>query len=69
VRPVAHRWFMPDSEVAALQAVGRAVPVPVAARGIGGGVGLSTVLAWTAIGLPLAWGVWITLAKVAVLFG
>jgi len=69
VRPVAHRWFMPDSEVAALQAAGRAVPVPVAARGIGGGVGLSTVLAWTAIGLPLAWGVWITLAKVAVLFG
>jgi len=69
VRPVAHRWFMPDSEVAALQAAGRAVPVPAAARGIGGGVGLSTVLAWTAIGLPLAWGVWITLAKVAVLFG
>jgi len=69
VRPVAHRWFMRDSEVMALQAAGRAVPMPAAARGIGGGVGLSTVFAWTAIGLPLAWGVWITLAKVAVLFG
>ena len=33
VRPVAHRWFMPDAEVAALQAAGRAVPVPVAAPG------------------------------------
>ena len=29
---------------------------------------LAVVLAWTAVGVPLAWGVWITLEKAWVLF-
>ena len=27
-----------------------------------------TIAAWLAVGIPLAWGVWITLQKTAVLF-
>ena len=47
---------------------GVALP-PVISSGVGSGA-LSPVaiLAWAAVGLPIAWGVWITLAKVAVLF-
>jgi hypothetical protein len=26
------------------------------------------VLAWAAVGIPILWGIWVTLAKVAALF-
>lgn len=29
---------------------------------------IAVALAWTAVGIPLAWGVWITLEKAWVLF-
>ncbi|WP_438942578.1 MFS transporter small subunit, partial [Ralstonia solanacearum] len=32
------------------------------------GSAVAVVLAWAAVGLPLGWGVWITLQKAAVLF-
>jgi MFS family permease len=66
VRPVAQKWFMSDAEVAALQVRGdsTAMAVPSGA----GDVSLASVLAWTAVGIPILWGVWITLDKVAVLF-
>ena len=65
VRPVATKWFMSDAEVTALQ--GRAASV----RGESntGGFTATTALAWAAVGIPILWGVWITVAKVAVLFG
>jgi MFS family permease len=65
VRPVPRSMFMAEKDVLALQsgaATGRAV------IGHGGGFTLGAAIAWTAVGLPIAWGVWITLAKVAVLF-
>jgi MFS family permease len=66
VRPVAPRWSMPDAEVAALQiGVGTIAVTP---RSAAGGFGLASVLAWAAVGIPILWGVWITLDKVAVLF-
>jgi hypothetical protein len=65
VRPVAHKWFMSDADVAALQVRGDARDM---AGDAGGGVSLTSVLAWAAVGIPILWGVWITLDKVAALF-
>ena len=62
IRPVADRWFMADDAPA--QAV-----VASGSHGIGrGGFSVPALLAWAAVGLPLAWGVWITLSKAIVLF-
>ena len=63
IRPVAARWFMRDDDVPMQQAtVG-------GSYGIGrGGFSAPALLAWAAVGLPLAWGIWITLSKAVVLF-
>jgi MFS family permease len=65
VRPVPHKWFMPDSQVVAqdITLSPRFAPKPVPALSV------ASVLAWAVVGLPIAWGVWVTLSKVAVLFG
>jgi hypothetical protein len=34
----------------------------------GGGFDIRGLLAWAAVGIPLAWGIWITLQKALVLF-
>jgi MFS family permease len=71
VRPLAERWFMRDEEVAALEAKGRsaAAASPGGSFGIGrGGLEPKVALAWAAVGLPIAWGVWITITKALVLF-
>lgn len=72
VRPVAERWYMKDAELAALHKTGAAA---VAAQPVGGSHGIgrggftpAALLAWACVGLPLAWGVWITLGKALVLF-
>ena len=47
----------------------RAVVRAGTAIGIGmGGLDLTAGLAWLAVGLPILWGVWITLSKAFVLF-
>ena len=72
IRPVAEKWFMSDADVAALQAKARAAD---AAQTHGSfGIGLGTLdakaaLAWACVGLPLAWGVYMTLLNVAKIFG
>jgi hypothetical protein len=70
IRPVAPKWFMKPEEVAALQDKQRvAGAVGSGSFGIGrGGLSLGTALAWAAVGLPLAWGVLVTLQKAFVLF-
>ncbi|MQP67470.1 MFS transporter [Niveispirillum sp. SYP-B3756] len=71
VRPLAEKWFMPDSEVAALQASARAAAAHqvTGSFGIGkGGLDGRAALAWLAVGIPILWGVWVTLQKAAVLF-
>ena len=63
VRPVASRWWMrPDT-------------LPLAAEGAHGSYGIGKggltgpgVLAWACVGLPIAWGVWVTLQKALILF-
>ena len=67
VRPVAPRWFMSSAELAALQ------------KGLGGGAtgsfgidrggfSVTALLAWAVVGIPLAWGIWITLQSAVLLF-
>ena len=70
IRPVAPKWFMKPEEVAALQDRQRvAGAAALGSFGIGrGGLSLGTAVAWTAVGIPLAWGVWVTLQKAFVLF-
>jgi len=67
VRPVPRKWFMSDAEVAAIQGTMPAVPAARAAPA--GAISVTTVLAWAVVGVPILWGVWITLAKVSALFG
>ncbi|KTC34367.1 MFS transporter, partial [Pseudomonas putida] len=71
VRPVADKYFMTDAELKAEQALGHD-------KGTDGTTVLEwkanpaskplAVAAWLAVGIPLAWGVWVTLQKTAVLF-
>ncbi|WP_029012875.1 OFA family MFS transporter [Niveispirillum irakense] len=71
VRPLAAKWFMSDKEVAELQASARAAAAvhPTGSFGIGkGGLDGKAAIAWTVVGVPIIWGVWITLQKAAVLF-
>jgi MFS family permease len=70
VRPVAAKWFMKDDEVAALQAKAAALPSgPLGSQGIGlGGLDAKALLAWLAVGIPIAWGVWITLQSAVRIF-
>jgi MFS family permease len=69
IKPLAQKWFMSDAEVAKLQSKATGAPAPTGSQGIGlGGLSAKVVFAWLAVGLPLAWGVWITLSKALVLF-
>jgi hypothetical protein len=70
VGPLDKKWFMSDAEVAALQAKSTA-----AQSTVGGsyGIGLgqfdgNAILAWAIVGIPILWGVWITLQKTIALF-
>ena len=66
IRPVADRWFMRETSV-----VGPSITtMPVGGSyGIGrGGFSVMALLAWSAVGIPLVWGIWVTLTKALVLF-
>ncbi|MDQ0471464.1 OFA family MFS transporter [Labrys wisconsinensis] len=68
VRPLADRWFMSEAEVAALQAKSGAHATG-GSFGIGrGGLTGPALLAWAFVGIPLLWGVWVTLSGALVLF-
>ncbi|MGB6348113.1 MAG: MFS transporter, partial [Methyloceanibacter sp.] len=69
IRPLHQRWFMSEEEVAALQAKTKSkaddkAPLAVTKDGFD----VKAVLAWAAVGIPLAWGIWITLDQALVLF-
>ncbi|HSR97998.1 MAG TPA: OFA family MFS transporter [Kofleriaceae bacterium] len=69
IKPLAKKWFMSDAQVADLQSKSK-VPVKTGGQGIGlGGLSGKVVLAWLVVGIPLAWGVWVTITKALVLFG
>ncbi|HBF31446.1 OFA family MFS transporter [Rhizobium sp.] len=71
VKPLSDKWFMSDEEVVALQAKSAAANSgPTGSFGIGkGGFDAKAALAWAVVGIPLLWGVWVTLKSTLVLFG
>ncbi|MCJ8506690.1 OFA family MFS transporter [Rhizobium lemnae] len=71
VKPLSDKWFMSDEEVASLQAKSAAANAgPTGSFGIGkGGLDAKAILAWAVVGLPLLWGVWVTLRSSFALFG
>ena len=70
VRPLSDKWFMSEEEVASLQAKSAAANAgPTGSFGIGtGGLDARAVIAWAIVGLPLLWGIWVTLKSTAALF-
>jgi MFS family permease len=71
IRPLADHWFMKPEEVAKLQAQsGTGAPaIAGASSGIGkGGLDAKAALFWAFVGVPLAWGVWITLKNALRIF-
>ena len=73
VRPVAAKWFMTDEELTAERQrahdVAAANAVSAVAPATSGATPKALVYgAWLGVGIPIAWGVWITLQKVLVLF-
>jgi len=72
IRPLADKWFMTDAELAEEKKLAheRAAAAEV------GGVAVSdapsstgvVLLAWVAVGIPLAWGVYVTLVSAAKFF-
>jgi len=70
IRPVAAKWFMDDQEVETLRLKATAAALDLeGSHGIGlGGLDAKAVLAWLGVGIPLAWGVWITLGSAARMF-
>jgi hypothetical protein len=73
IRPLADKWFMSDEELAeerrlaheraSAAEAGTAVAVDTAPT-----PPLKVALAWAAVGIPLAWGVYQTLISVAKFF-
>jgi hypothetical protein len=72
IRPVAARHFMSDEELAQEQRLAReraaAAEVGSGRRQAAATSPLALVLAWAAVGLPLAWGVYKTLVSVGKFF-
>ena len=73
VKPVAEKWFMTDAELAEERRL--AHERAAAAEVVGGAAVDATpsspvtlVLAWAVVGIPLAWGVYITLSNAAKFF-
>jgi MFS family permease len=62
VKPVDPKWYMRPEEVAKLQAATAAGNATSGSFGIGkGGFDWQAAVFWAFVGIPLAWGVWITL--------
>jgi MFS family permease len=69
IRPLPERWFMNKEELAALQQ--RLGSVPAEASPTDAGrvrLDATVVMAWAAVGIPIAWGAWVTLSKALILF-
>ncbi len=70
VRPVNPKYFMSDAQLAAERAHGeKSAPVSELAWSADPSSKPLVIVAWLVVGIPLAWGVWVTLQKTAALFG
>jgi MFS family permease len=69
IKPLADKWFMKPEEVAALQAKTAGAAAAGGSFGIGrGGLDARAALFWAFVGIPILWGVWITLQNAIVIF-
>jgi MFS family permease len=73
VKPVADRHFMTEGELESERKLGHEAAAKTADSGAGGSSEDATspvllVAAWLVVGVPILWGVWITLGKAWVLF-
>ena len=72
VRPLADRWFMTDTELAAEKRLAHEKATASEVQGSGNNNDVVSpavvVIAWMAVGIPLAWGVYRTLQSVAKFF-
>jgi MFS family permease len=72
IRPVDQKNYMTPEQLAQLGAEQHLIPRAVTAA-VGGSdtpsPGWIVAAAWLAVGIPIAWGVWVTLQKAAILFG
>ncbi len=69
IKPLDEKWFMSEEQLAALQPKGP-VHAEAALQEIGAWrLDATVVLAWLAVSLPIAWGIWITLRSAMTLFG
>jgi MFS family permease len=71
VKPVDPKWYMSQEAVAKLQAASArtALATPSGSFGIGlGGLDAKAAVFWAFVGIPLAWGVWITLKNALRIF-
>ena len=71
VKPVNPKWYMSEDEVAKIRAAGVKSTAGTASGSFGigkGGLDWKAAVFWAFVGIPLAWGVWITLKTAAALF-
>jgi MFS family permease len=71
VHPVNAKWAMSEADVLAEQAKLKSTAAAQATGSFGigqGGLTFKALLFWLLVGIPLAWGVWITIGKALVLF-
>jgi MFS family permease len=69
IKPVDPKWYMSADEVAKLQAASAKSTASTGSHGIGfGGLDAKAALFWAFVGIPLAWGVWVTLISSAKIF-
>lgn len=73
IKPLHEKWFMKKHEVEAFNAAYRAAEAavgikPSSAEVKGGRIDLKAIFFWAAVGIPLSWGIWVTLEKALMLF-
>ncbi len=70
IRPVDKKWFMSEAELHKVHSdLHEGDEIVSGSFGIGkGGITPVSALAWLAVGIPIAWGVWITVNKALILF-
>jgi MFS family permease len=71
IKPVDHKWNMSPEDVAKLQAASAKSEASIQHGSFGidrGGFDLKAALFWLFVGVPLAWGVWMTVQSAAKIF-
>jgi hypothetical protein len=72
IRPVADKYYMTPAQLAALDAADKSMVAASTAAVVASSRSTpwwQLAAAWVAVGIPIAWGVWVTLQKAVVLFG